>query len=101
MRHLKRHLREGLDSFTQLQEELRDLDRRIQEIDQKISLIHEESEASQRLAEIPGVGKIISTAISSAVGDPKTFLSGGLREEKSDDGTSGRTGTSKIRKGSG
>lgn len=66
----------GFDSFTQLQEELRDLDRRIQEIDQKISLIHEESEASQRLAEIPGVGKIISTAILSAVGDPKTFRNG-------------------------
>lgn len=66
----------GFDSFTQMQEELRDLDRRIQEVDQKISLIHEESEASQRLAEIPGVGKIISTAILSAVGDPKAFRNG-------------------------
>ena len=66
----------GFDFFTHLQDELRDLDKKVLAIDEKIDCIHRGSEASQRLVEIPGVGKITSTAIISAVGDAKAFKNG-------------------------
>jgi len=66
----------GFDSFTLLLDELRDLDKKILSIEQKIDLIHRQSEVSQRLVSVPGVGKITSTAIVSAVGDAKVFKNG-------------------------
>lgn len=59
-----------------LLEELKDLDKRIESIEDKLDIIHKSHEASQRLVQIPGVGKITSTAILAAVGDPKTFKNG-------------------------
>ena len=46
------------------------LDREIGEIESRIKLWHRSSRASQRVAEIPGVGVLTATAVVSAMGDP-------------------------------
>ena len=52
------------------------LDRQIGEIEGRLKLWHRSSHASQRLAEIPGVGLLTATAVVSAMGDPAAFRSG-------------------------
>ena len=52
------------------------LDREIGEIEGRIKLWHRSSRASQRVAEIPGVGVLTATAVVSAMGDPAAFRSG-------------------------
>ena len=52
------------------------LDREIGEIESRIKLWHRSSRASQRIAEIPGVGVLTATAVVSAMGDPAAFRSG-------------------------
>ena len=52
------------------------LDQEIGEIERRIKLWHCSSRASQRVAEIPGVGVLTATAIVSAMGDPAAFRSG-------------------------
>lgn len=62
--------------LTDLFDELIDLHERIESIDQKISRIFKGSEVCQRLAKIDGVGPLIATAITAAVGDAAVFKSG-------------------------
>ena len=50
------------------------LDREIGEIESRIKLWHRSSRASQRVAEIPGVGVLTATAVVSAMGDPAAWL---------------------------
>jgi transposase len=45
-------------------------------IDQSILAWHRSCEASRRLAEIPGIGPIVATALIAEVGDWKSFSSG-------------------------
>jgi len=45
-------------------------------LDQQIATWHAESEASRRLAAIPGIGVITATAIAATVSDPEQFSSG-------------------------
>jgi transposase len=45
-------------------------------IDKSILALHRSCEASRRLAEIPGVGPIVATALVAEIGDWKTFSSG-------------------------
>lgn len=52
------------------------LDREIGEIEGRIKLWHRSSRASQRVAEIPGVGVLTATAVVAAMGDPAAFRSG-------------------------
>ena len=52
------------------------LDREIGGIEGRIKLWHRSSRASQRVAEIPGVGVLTATAVVSAMGDPAAFRSG-------------------------
>ena len=52
------------------------LDREISEIEGRIKLWHRNSVASQRIAEIPGVGVLTATAVVAAMGDPAAFRSG-------------------------
>ena len=52
------------------------LDREIGEIEGRLKLWHRSSHASQRVAEIPGVGVLTATAVVSAMGDPAAFRSG-------------------------
>jgi transposase len=45
-------------------------------IDKSILALHRACEASRRLAEIPGIGPIVATALVAEIGDWKTFSSG-------------------------
>lgn len=45
-------------------------------IDKSILALHRSCEASRRLAEIPGIGPIVATALVAEIGDWKTFSSG-------------------------
>ncbi len=45
-------------------------------IDKNILAWHRSSEASRRLAEIPGIGPIVATALVAEIGDWKAFVSG-------------------------
>ena len=45
-------------------------------IDKNIMALHRACEASRRLAEIPGIGPIVATALVAEIGDWKTFSSG-------------------------
>lgn len=62
--------------FADLYEQLQELDKRILEKDKQVLAIHRESELSQRLGEIEGVGPLTATAYLSAVGDAKVFKRG-------------------------
>ncbi len=65
------------DSFRRLIEHLltyyRQLDTRIIELEREIHAWHRNSEASQRLAAIPGVGLLTATAVTASVGDARQF----------------------------
>lgn len=52
------------------------LGQEISELDRQIAAWHAESEASRRLAAIPGLGVITATAIAATVTDPDQFRSG-------------------------
>ena len=60
----------------QLQQELRQLQSQIDEVDVVIMKAASEHEASQRLMSIPGIGPVIATAIVSAIGNGTEFRRG-------------------------
>ncbi len=62
--------------FAGLYEELQSLDKLINEKDKQVSAIHRESELSQRLGEVEGIGPLTATAFVAAVGDAKMFKRG-------------------------
>lgn len=51
------------------------LEDEISRLDREIRTWHRQSEASQRLATIPGVGVLTATALAATVGDPALFRS--------------------------
>lgn len=59
-----------------LAEQLRELYRRIAELDQEIICWHRTSELSRRLETIPGVGPITASALSATITDASLFKSG-------------------------
>ena len=62
--------------FTDLLEELQELEARIGKLNTQIENIHKNHPVSQRLAQIPGVGPMTATALVAAVGDAKEFKNG-------------------------
>jgi transposase len=62
--------------FQQLWQELQQLDERISFYDDKIREVHESHPVCQRLAEIPGIGPLSSTALIAAIGNPQAFKNG-------------------------
>ena len=62
--------------FAGLYEELQSVDKIIKDKDKQIVTIHRESELSQRLGDIEGIGPLTATAFISAVGDAKMFKRG-------------------------
>lgn len=62
--------------FTDLYEQLTELDKRILKKDKDVLALHRESELSQRLGEIEGVGPLTATAYLSAVADANVFKRG-------------------------
>jgi transposase len=61
--------------FADLQEQLVEMDKRVNEYGKKIQTLHEGSEVSRRIAQVPGIGPITATALMAALGDGKTFSS--------------------------
>ena len=63
------------DLFNDLLAQLADLDRRLKKLDGQL-LICRSNDACRRLADLPGVGPVIATALVSAVDDGRHFRSG-------------------------
>jgi transposase len=61
--------------FADLQEQLVEMDKRVNEYGKKIQTLHEGSEVSRRVAQVPGIGPITATALMAALGDGKAFSS--------------------------
>jgi len=59
-----------------LTENLKEMDRQVNELEAKIQLWHRENAASLKLAEIPGLGPITASAIVATVGDAREFKNG-------------------------
>lgn len=59
-----------------LLEHLKWLDKQIDQIEDQINTWHRNNADSQRLAEIPGIGVIIATALIAMVGDARNFKNG-------------------------
>ena len=59
-----------------LTENLKEMDRQVDELEKQIQLWHRENEASLRLAEIPGIGPITASAITATVGNAREFKNG-------------------------
>ncbi len=62
--------------ISQLGEHLKTLGGHIDELEKQIKQWHANSEASQQLAGIPGIGPLTASAIVSTVGDARNFSSG-------------------------
>ena len=56
--------------------QVEDLDARIAGLDREIARRHRDSEVSQRLATIPGVGPITASAVAATISDASLFRSG-------------------------
>jgi len=59
-----------------LADQLRDLAGQINRLDRRLLAWHRQSQTSQRLATIPGVGIITATALAASIPDPSLFRSG-------------------------
>lgn len=59
-----------------LGDHLKELDRQVGELEVQIQLLHRESEASKKLAQIPGIGPITASALVASIGDAKSFENG-------------------------
>jgi transposase len=56
-----------------LLQNLKELDRQVQELENEIGLWHRSSEVSRRLETIPGIGPITASALVASAGDPSNF----------------------------
>lgn len=59
-----------------LTDNLKEMDRHVNELDAQIRTWHNENAASLKLAEIPGIGPITASAIVATVGDASEFKNG-------------------------
>ncbi len=64
------------DCLLALRDQLVMVKQQILEADRRILVCHRASEVSRRLAEIPGVGPLIATALVASIPDPHAFRSG-------------------------
>jgi transposase len=62
--------------LARLTENLKEMDRQVDELEKQIVLWHRENEASRRLAEIGGIGPITASAIVATVGRAREFKNG-------------------------
>ncbi len=62
--------------LTRLADHLKELDKQAGELEREIQLWHRNSETSQKLAAIPGIGPITATALVASIGDAKCFKNG-------------------------
>lgn len=64
------------DLFDDLLVQIADLDRRLKKLDGQLLSICRSNDACRRLADLPGVGPVVATALVSAVDDGRHFRSG-------------------------
>ena len=62
--------------FARLLAHLQDLDNQANELEQEIHVWHRQQPASQRLATIPGIGRMTATALVASIGEAQAFKSG-------------------------
>lgn len=62
--------------FFELLQELKVLDKRIEQYNKKIQRIFDQDETCQRIGEVEGVGPITATAMVATVSDPREFKNG-------------------------
>jgi transposase len=62
--------------FERLGADYAHLDGQLQEIEAKLMAFHRQNELSKRLAQVPGIGPVIASAMAIKVGDPRAFRSG-------------------------
>ncbi len=75
------HQRSGVNLITsfppnRLTENLKEMDRQVNELEKQIQLWHRGNEASRKLEAIPGLGPITASAIVATVGDAREFRNG-------------------------
>jgi transposase len=63
------------DCLVAVAEQLMLVKRKILDMDRRIAACHRTSEISRRLAEIPGIGPLVATALVATVPDPRAFAS--------------------------
>ena len=88
IRHISKRLPEILENgendlpgvFRQLLQRLgkhlKELGRQVDELEAQIQIWHRENVASQKLAQIPGIGPITASALVATIGDAKCFKNG-------------------------
>jgi transposase len=62
--------------FSELLDQLSDLDRRLKKLDATMISVCRTNATCRRLAKLPGVGPVVATAIVAAVNDGRQFRSG-------------------------
>jgi transposase len=63
------------DCLVAVAEQLLLVKRKILDMDRRIAAYHRSSDMSRRLAEIPGIGPLVATALVATVPDPRAFAS--------------------------
>lgn len=66
----------AIELFRSLVDQLRALEERLTALDRRIVALCRQNELCRRLAELPGVGPIIATALVASVGDARQFRCG-------------------------
>jgi transposase len=59
-----------------LMDHLKELDNQVIKLEREIQQWHRDSDASRKLAQIPGIGPITASALVASIGDAKSFSSG-------------------------
>jgi transposase len=62
--------------FTDLADRLRALDERIAGYDRRVAQLARQTDAAQRLLQVPGVGPVTATALIATIGDARAFKNG-------------------------
>lgn len=66
----------ALEIFSQLHQELLELDERVKVLDQRIARICQENAACQRIKQVEGIGPLTATALVAAIGDVSNLKNG-------------------------
>ena len=65
-----------IDTLREQWERIGQLDEQVGEIERRLKVWHKEDRACQRIADVPGVGRLTATAAVATMGDAKAFRSG-------------------------
>ena len=64
------------ETFSELYEQLRDLESRIERVTHRVERVHRAHPVCQKLAAVPGIGPLTATALVATVGRPQAFHNG-------------------------